>query len=317
MLGFLVFDKPAGLSSHDIVGMTRAVTGIKKIGHTGTLDPFATGVLPLAIGPATRLIQYLDERVKVYDATLQLGHSTTTGDPEGEVLARAAVPALTGAHLDATLAGFLGPQLQTPPRYSAVKIDGRPLYSYARKGQDVTAKPRPIRIDRIDVIEHDGAHLRLRVRCGRGTYIRVLAEDIARALGTEGHLVALRREQSGGFSLDGALTASALSELVADTPDWPLALRRRRGEERLPWADRSVVQQALAGRLLSPLQALSHLSVVELDAGEVGRVRNGGQPPPPPDDGEHYALAHRGELIALAHRTERGPRLLMVIPASA
>jgi tRNA pseudouridine55 synthase len=316
MLGFLVFDKPVGLTSHDIVGMTRAVTGIKKIGHTGTLDPFATGVLPLAIGPATRLIQYLDESVKVYDATLFLGQSTTTGDPEGEVLVEAPVPETTAEHLAEILAGFIGPQMQTPPRYSAVKVDGRPLYSYARKGLDVTAKPRPIRIDAITVIAHDKEHLRLEVVCGRGTYIRVLAEDIGIALGTVAHLTALRREKSGSFVLDKSLSADTLSEIVAGTPDWRLALRRKRGEEqRVPWAERPVVREALSARLISPLQALSHIPTVELDEAGVKTVRCGGFPPPLDED--RYVLTHRGELIALAQRTERGPRLLMVLPPVA
>ena len=315
MLGFLVFDKPVGLTSHDIVGMMRAVTGIKKIGHTGTLDPFATGVLPLAIGPATRLIQYLDESVKVYDATLQLGVSTTTGDPEGDVLKEAEVPTLSRVQLEAVLAGFIGPQMQTPPRYSAVKVDGKPLYSYARKGQDVTAKPRPIRIDAITIVAHDGAHLQVRVQCGRGTYIRVLAEDIGLALGTVAHLTALRREKSGSFTLDGALSAGGLSEVVTGRSDWQNTLRRRHGVERPPWQERPVVREVLSGRLITPLQAIGHFPVVELDAAEVKRVRNGGFPPPSEDD--RYALAHCGELIALAHRTERGPRLLMVIPTSA
>lgn len=317
MLGFLVFDKPVGLTSHDIVGMTRAVTGIKKVGHTGTLDPFATGVLPLAIGPATRLIQYLDEGIKRYDATLCLGTSTTTGDVEGEIAAQAPVPGHSDAQLRAILDGFLGTQLQTPPRYSAVKVNGKPLYAYARKGQDVTAKPRPIRVDSIDVLERSAEHLRLRIQCGRGTYIRVLAEEIGTAMGTVAHLSALRREQSGPFVLDGSLTAGALSTIVAGTDDWQRALRRRRGEERMPWAERDQVRAALSAQLRTPLQVLQHLPEVQILPPMVTLVRNGGRPPPPPAGAERYLLAHGSELIALAHQTERGPRLLKVIPTPA
>ena len=317
MLGFLVFDKPVGLTSHDVVGMIRAVTGIKKIGHTGTLDPFATGVLPLAIGSATRLIQYLDEGVKVYDATLCLGTSTTTGDVEGEVAAQAPVPACSDAQLRAVLDGFLGTQLQTPPRYSAVKVNGKPLYAYARKGQDVTAKPRPIRVDTLEVLERSEAQLRLRIQCGRGTYIRVLAEDIGAALGTVAHLTALRRLQSGPFGLSGALTAGALASIVAGTEDWQRALRRRRAEERMPWAERDVVKATLSHHLQTPLQALHHIPAVSLKPPMVKVVRNGGRPPPPPPGVERYLLVHGTELVALAHRTEHGPKLLKVIPPTA
>ena len=320
MLGFLVFDKPAGLTSHDIVGMMRAVTGIKKIGHTGTLDPFATGVLPLAIGPATRLIQYLDEGVKVYDATLKLGEATATGDPEGEVIERADVPALDVATIEAALVGFIGPQMQTPPRYSAVKVNGKPLYSYARKGLDVTAQPRPIRIDSIEVLSLTLPTLRVRVQCGRGTYIRVLAEEIGRALGCVAHLIALRREQSGPFMLDDSLSAPMLSEIVAGNPDWTTSLRRKRGEERVPWIERDVVRETLAPRLRRPLQALSHLPSVTLVPDMVRVVRNGGRPPAPPATvgvEERYLLVADGELIALAHRTIQGPRLLKVMAFSS
>jgi tRNA U55 pseudouridine synthase TruB len=172
-------------------------------------------------------------------------------------------------------------------------------------------------VDTIDVLDRSSAHLRLRIQCGRGTYIRVIAEDIGKAMGTVAHLTALRREQSGPFVLSGALTASALATIVAGTDDWQSALRRRRGEDRMPWAEREVVRAALTAQIQTPLQALHHLPEVQIDPGMVTLVRNGGRPPPPPPGAERYLLAHGAELIALAHETERGPRLLKVIPAAA
>jgi tRNA pseudouridine55 synthase len=147
--GFLVFDKPPGITSHDVVAMLRAVLGIRKIGHTGTLDPFATGVLAIAIGSVTRLIQYLDEDLKVYDSLLVLGQATETGDPEGEVILEAPVPSVDSEAVRTVLRGFSGQRMQKPPMYSAVKVNGRPLYSYARAGETVDVPSRPIRVDGI------------------------------------------------------------------------------------------------------------------------------------------------------------------------
>ena len=242
MQGFLVFDKPPGITSHDAVAMVRAVTGIRKIGHTGTLDPFATGVLALAIGGATRLIQYLDEDLKVYDALLQLGQATDTGDPEGEVTAEAPVPDVDAAAITAVLAGFVGERMQVPPAYSAVKVNGRPLYAYARAGERVEVPARPIRVDEMALLGWQAPHLRTRIRCGKGTYARVLAEEIGESLGSVAHLIGLRREQSGPFTLERALSVETLSQIVASTPDWQQALRPRRGEDRIPWNARDAVR---------------------------------------------------------------------------
>ena len=139
MRAFLVMDKEPGMTSHDVVAIVRAVTGIKTGGHTGTLDPFATGVLPLALGPATRFIQYLDESLKVYDATIRLGSATPTGDPEGEVVREGGAP--DWGRVEKVLQGVVGVRMQTPPAYSAVKVDGKPLYRYARAGIEKKAKP--------------------------------------------------------------------------------------------------------------------------------------------------------------------------------
>ncbi|MEL6344789.1 MAG: tRNA pseudouridine(55) synthase TruB [Myxococcota bacterium] len=318
MRGFLVFDKPAGITSHDVVLMLRAVTGIKKIGHTGTLDPFATGALPVAIGPATRLIQYLDEDHKVYDALLSLGVATETGDPEGDPIEQADVPPLTSAEIEAACAMFIGEQMQIPPKYSAIKHKGRPLYAYAREGIDVEIPPRPIRIDRITLLQWAPPRLRLRIVCGKGTYIRALAVDLGRALGTVAHLEQLRREESGPFTLqtERTLTAPGLAALVAKTDDWRRALRPKRGEERVPWIPRPQVRKALSDKMWTPMQAVSHLDAVQISEAQVLRVRAGQSPPPPPSgtaDGALYALAEGDELIALARRDGARGRLERVM----
>jgi len=203
--GFLVVDKPAGITSHDVVAVLRSTLRIKKIGHTGTLDPFATGVLPLAIGPSTRLIQFLDEGVKIYDATISLGRSTDTGDLMGDENGTSPVPQLEAPSVQRLLDGFCGEQMQTPPAYSAVKVDGKPLYKYAREGKSVQVAAKKIRIDSVQLLDLREDEVDIRVQCGRGTYIRVLGEQIAVALGTHGHLCQLRRLSSGPFDLTGAL----------------------------------------------------------------------------------------------------------------
>ena len=218
--GFLVVDKPAGITSHDVVSVLRAMLGIKKIGHTGTLDPFATGVLPMAIGPSTRLIQFLDESRKVYDARVQLGRRTDTGDLTGTVQDERPVPDLELGAVSASLQEFVGDRMQTPPAYSAVKVDGKALYKYAREGQAVTAKARPIRIHSMDALNVGQDWVDVRVVCSRGTYVRVLAEEIGEMLGTVGHLSALRRTASGPFSLDGSVGFPELATVAADRTDW-------------------------------------------------------------------------------------------------
>lgn len=297
--GFLVMDKPVGITSHDVVAVVRAVTGVEKVGHTGTLDPFATGVLPLALGPATRLIQYLDEDHKVYDATILLGVATDTGDPTGAVVAEAPVPALDSAHIDGVLATFHGTRLQVPPRHSAVKVKGKPLYAYARAGQDVQAAARPIRVDRVERLSFDGSALAVRITCGRGTYARVLAEEIAAALGTVGHLSALCRAESGRFTLGASLSMEALSEIAAGRPDWSVALRPTRGGERVRWAPRDDVRAALAARLLSPADALAHLPVVELPPALRSRFRSAPEVPPGSPEAGRARVLSGGELFGI------------------
>lgn len=281
--GFLVVDKPPGVTSHDVVAVVRAVTGLKKVGHTGTLDPFATGVLPLALGGATRLIQYLDEDLKIYDAVVQLGAATDTGDPTGTVIAEGPVPALTKKEILAVLETFLGQRMQTPPKYSAVKVAGRPLYDYARKGVEVEVKARPVRIDAMDLLSFEEPNLlRVLIRCGRGTYARVLAEEIGVALGTYGHLVELRRVASGPFHIDNSVSFSRLSEIVGGDTAWDRVLRPSRGQERVAWRPREDVFAGLAPWVTGPREALKHLPAVTLSPIEARRFSQTGVLPPAP-----------------------------------
>lgn len=314
---FLVMDKPVGITSHDVVAMVRAVLGVEKVGHTGTLDPFATGVLPLALGPATRLIQFLDEDLKVYDATIQLGQATDTGDLTGAVVREAPVPPLDEAQVRAVLAGFTGVRPQVPPAYSAVKVGGRPLYKYARAGEEVKVQARPVRIDGIELVSLEGPLLRVRITCGRGTYARVLADEIAQELGTAGHLVALRRERSGPFQSTGALDLVGLSRIVAARDDWPAVLRPARGAERVPWRPRAEVRADIGPWLIPALGALGHLPAVELSAGQRDLLRRAGQTPSAPAGLAPDALwlaIHGDEILAvLQAQADGGSRLLRAL----
>jgi tRNA pseudouridine55 synthase len=324
---FLVIDKPVGLTSHDIVAIVRAVTGVQKVGHTGTLDPFATGVLPLAIGPATRLIQFLDEGLKVYDATIRLGFSTDTGDPTGREVQVAAVPAFDRARVEEVLTTFLGDRMQTPPAYSAVKVDGKPLYAYARKGVEVRAEARPIKVYSLELRDVSVDRVRVIISCSRGTYARVLAEEIAVALGTVGHLEALSRLQSGPFRLEHALTMDDLARLVADAPaqTWQEVLRRRRrGPEAdagpaVAWRPRDAVWSLLKPHLRRPVGALSHLPRVEAPPAVAERVRRGAKPPGPPAScpvGGRYLVVCGDDVIAVAEAGSDGGSALRVVDAT-
>ncbi|MCB9759188.1 MAG: tRNA pseudouridine(55) synthase TruB [Alphaproteobacteria bacterium] len=310
---FLVIDKPPGVTSHDIVAAVRAVTGIKKVGHTGTLDPFATGVLPLALDRATRLIRFLDESLKVYDATIKLGESTSTGDPEGEVTRTAPVPDLSD--VDAVLASFVGPRMQTPPAYSAVKVDGRPLYKYARAGETREVPARPIEIFDMKRLGATQDTLRVEIHCTRGTYARVLADEIAEALDSAGHLSALRRLRSGPFTLEGALTLPELARMVADTDDWQRAFFFKGPRaERLPWKPRAQVLAALQPYLTPVSQALGHLPRAALRPGQRHRFLSGGTPPPPPAGGIHgpWLVVDGDEILALVEKADSGLRTFRV-----
>jgi tRNA pseudouridine55 synthase len=207
--GVLLLDKPAGITSTRALAKAKRIVGSLKGGHTGTLDPFATGLLPLVFGEATKFSRFLIDSRKAYVATLRLGEETPTGDTESDVSARRAVDA-SPAQIDAVLASFLGAQYQTPPMHSAVHVDGRRLYEYARAGEEVERPARAIEVEVLGRIDLDGNDLRIRVQCSKGTYVRTLAQDIGTKLGCGAYLVALRRTGVGGFSLDEAVTFETL-----------------------------------------------------------------------------------------------------------
>ena len=191
--GILLLDKPPGLSSNGALQRVRKAYGARSAGHVGTLDPMATGMLPLCLDEATKVIAEIESGAKCYEFTVQLGARTDTGDAEGEVVERCAVPPLDAAQVQAVLARFMGVQQQVPPMYSALKRDGRPLYELARKGVEVERAARNIEIRRLELLALGTDSLALVCECAKGTYIRVLGEDIASALGTRGHLTRLRR----------------------------------------------------------------------------------------------------------------------------
>jgi tRNA pseudouridine55 synthase len=207
--GVLLLDKPVGLSSNDALIKAKRVMNAKKAGHTGTLDPFATGLLPLCFGEATKFSQDLLEADKTYDATVHLGIMTNTGDTEGEAIETREVD-VTLEQIEAALARFRGPILQVPPMYSALKRDGKAYYEYAREGITLEREARPVTIHALELIAYDAPMLKIRVTCSKGTYVRVLGEDIGAALGTGAHLNALRRIQVGALTADTMITLEDL-----------------------------------------------------------------------------------------------------------
>jgi len=213
--GILLLDKPAGLSSNAALQRVRRLYRARKAGHTGSLDPLATGVLPVCLGQATKISGLLLDADKGYVATLALGSATTTADAEGEVVERAAVPPLDAANVQRVLAGFLGTRPQRPPMYSALKHQGERLYVLARRGVEVERPARPIVIRELRLLALDGQQLEFEVYCGKGTYVRTLGEDLARALGTVGHLAGLRRTRFGPFDGRPLVTLATLESLAS------------------------------------------------------------------------------------------------------
>ena len=216
--GLVVVDKAGGMTSHDVVARVRRLAGTRKVGHAGTLDPMATGVLVLGVNRATRLLGHLMLTEKSYDATLRLGVSTTTDDAEGEVLATAPVEGLDEAAVREVLGGFVGEIDQVPTAVSAIKVDGKRAYQRVREGEQVALEPRRVTIHELVVHEVAGADVRLSVRCSSGTYIRAIARDAGAALGVGGHLTALRRTAVGEFGLDRARTLEQLADDFALVP---------------------------------------------------------------------------------------------------
>lgn len=206
MFGFLNVYKPKGITSHDVVSALRRITKVKQIGHTGTLDPFAEGVLPICIGKATRLIEYLDDD-KAYTGTIQLGSSTTTYDLEGEEV-NSSDKKVTLNEIEAALDKFRGEIEQLPPIYSAIKVNGKKLYEYAREGKEVKIEPRGVNISNLQILNFypETRQLELHIECSKGTYIRSIANDLGEELGTYGHLVKLVRVKAGMFEVNNAVS---------------------------------------------------------------------------------------------------------------
>ena len=263
MEGVLIIDKPAGMTSHDVVACVRKIIGERRVGHTGTLDPFATGVLVLLVGRATRIAQFLSGAEKEYEAVIRFGYATDTGDvtgwpidgdsPRGE----RRIPGKE--EIDAAIASLRGEIEQTPPMYSAKKVAGQKLYEHARRGDEIARQPIVITIHEFELVSDDGEYFRTnedgcvdvssRVVCSAGTYVRVLAEDLGKRLSVGAHLAGLRRARAGQFKITQAIT---LDELAA-----------------------VALSNSLSQVLISPNDALSHLPAIELDDDETDRTLHG------------------------------------------
>jgi tRNA pseudouridine55 synthase len=279
--GWLVLDKPAGMTSTEVVGRVRRLTRALKVGHGGTLDPLATGVLPIALGEATKTVAYVMAGRKRYRFTARWGEARTTDDAEGEVLATSAERP-TAAAIEAALPDFVGAIEQVPPQFAAVKVEGERAYDLARRGEAVALAARTVEVDRFALVEQPGPdHATFEVVCGRGTYVRALIRDLGERLRCLGHVVALRRLQVGPFGIESALSLGALEQLLADDA-LPQAL--------LP------VASAL-GEL--PALALTEPQAHRLRAGQTIRVAPGLVVGEIHDDATIRATA-AGQMVALA-----------------
>ena len=215
MDGVIIINKQKGFTSHDIVNAIRKKLDIKKVGHTGTLDPNATGVLPILVGKATKISKYLIEHDKTYIATIKLGEKTDTGDSEGQVIETKKVSEnLEEKNINQVLNNFLGKQKQLPPMYSAIKINGKKLYEYAREGQEVKVEPRDIEIYKIKLLEYKNNKIKFEVECSKGTYIRTLCEDVANKLGTLGYMEELQRTKVNNFDIKDAISLEYLDKVT-------------------------------------------------------------------------------------------------------
>ena len=213
MNGLLIINKPKGYTSHDIVNVLRKKLNTKKVGHTGTLDPNATGVLPILVGTATKVSKYLIEHEKTYIATIKLGKKTDTGDAEGKIIEETDIKEISKKEVEEVIKDFLGKQSQIPPMYSAIKVDGKKLYEYAREGKTVELQPREIEILDINLIAYNNNEIEFSVRCSKGTYIRTLCEDIAKKLGTIGYMKELQRTSINKFKIENSISIDDLDNL--------------------------------------------------------------------------------------------------------
>jgi tRNA pseudouridine55 synthase len=252
--GIVLIDKEAGITSHDVVRRVRGVFGKGrrfKVGHAGTLDPFATGLLIVLLGQATRLSNYIMSGEKVYDAVMRLGIETDTLDATGQTVSTQPVPDFSDAQIREKAAGFLGDLAQTPPAYSAVKVGGRRAYELAREGVDVHLRKRRVTVSVLDIVWVQLPRVALRIRCSAGTYIRSLAADLGKALGPGAHLITLRRIKSGRFHVKDALNSQKLSQGVRDL---------------------------LGQRTLALRDAIPDIREIEVDQGLARKIRQGYQP---------------------------------------
>jgi tRNA pseudouridine55 synthase len=282
--GLLLLNKPAGLTSNQALQKVKRLLNARKAGHTGSLDPLATGMLPLCFGEATKVCAFLLDADKTYRVTARLGVATDTGDADGTEVALAAVPELTAEQWSKILEGFLGESMQVPPMYSALKQDGRRLYELARKGETVERKPRPVRVDEISLLEIAGNRLVFRVHCSKGTYVRTLVEDIAAKAGTVAHTARLHRETVGAFHAADMLDLTGIEAVAASGP------------------------AALRAQLLPPDAALESLPAVQLDAEAGDRFVAGQEVTAPPHvcDGLVRVYCPNGEFVGVGELSVDG-----------
>ena len=274
MNGIVIVDKPQGWTSQDVTARLRRVFNTRRIGHGGTLDPMATGVLPVFVGRATRGVEFFEHAEKIYETTLRLGLTTDTEDITGTVLSKQEA-AVTLSQVEAVLPQFRGEILQIPPMYSALKVDGQKLYDLARKGREVERKPRPITIHELTLLGMDADGIHLRVHCSKGTYIRTLCKDIGGALGCGGCMAALRRVSAGEYTLSEAVPLETLLE--AEEPE----------------------------KYLRPVDSMfqNHPGVTLTEKQEI-RCRNGNSFSVAIPDGTYRAYGKNGEFLALSQVTD-------------
>lgn len=260
-------DKPKGITSFDVVREVRRALKLKKVGHTGTLDPMATGVLPICVGDATKIAQFIIEATKAYDATLKLGSTTDTLDADGKILETRAVPEINGEVLERAFAKFRGTIQQVPPMYSAIKIGGKRLYELARAGEEVERQPREVTVFELTLRDFSADEVKFSVRSSKGFFVRSLAADLGEALGCGAHLTALRRTQSGPFTLAQSVPLTAIAD----------------------------------AKLVSMSDALKDVPELKLSAIEAGRVKHGGLVEVAPSlSGVHRVVDPSGALLAIA-----------------
>ena len=293
--GWLIFDKPEGMNSTRAVGLVKSLYDAAKAGHAGTLDPLATGVLPIALGEATKTVPFVVEGSKVYRFTVRFGIETNTDDAEGKVTA-SSDRRPSSPEIEATLPRFTGEIIQVPPRFSALKVEGARAYELARDEEQFELEPRPVSIARLTLVAHpDKDHCILETECGKGTYVRALARDLGRALGSHGHIAALRRTRVGPFGEDRAVSVERLEALASDRDDLVAALE--------------------------PVEiALRDIPALAVSAADAARLRRG-QPvllrgrDAPILAGTIYAMA-RGTLVAVGEVSEGElkPRRIFNLP---